>query len=130
MKATADFGFRILDWRCVAIAAFAVVVFALPVFADSKAETMKPLGQSVPAGAVDKEVVRKELEAEYRKALEERLAQEKASYEGSLRSLWMANAAVWTVLLLFVAMHALSARKRGRELERLRAAREAPADRS
>lgn len=90
---------------------------AVPVLADSKAELMK---QDSPAKAAPNETeLRKQLEAEYRAELEKRLAQERTSYEGSLRSLWIANGAVWAVLLLFVMMQALSARKREQELAKV-----------
>jgi hypothetical protein len=93
-----------------------------PLAADSKAETMKAAPESAkPADAV---ALRAQLEAEYREALKTRIAQEMASYDGSLTSLWMSNAAVWSVLMLFIVLQALSARKRAVELERLRAARE------
>ncbi len=109
----ADCGLRI------AAACLLVVALVLPAFADSKADSLKPVNEDVPASVSEAEL-RKQLEAEYRVALEKRLAQEKESYEGSLRSLWIANSAVWGMLLLFVVMQALSARKRERELERLR----------
>lgn len=67
--------------------------------------------------------IRAELEAEYRQAMERRLATHTENYEGSLRSLWLSNVAVWSVLLLFVVLQALSARKRQQELDRLRAER-------
>ena len=105
-------------WLLITVTLFA---FATPVFADSKSETPKPPSN---AAALTEQDLRQQLETEYRAALETRLAQEKASYEGSLRSLWMSSAAVWGVLLVFIAMQALSARKRAAELQGLRAARE------
>ncbi len=102
----------------IVLALLCMALWAAPVLADSKSDPLPANGQAQPVKSEAE--LRKELEAEYRIALEERLAAEKASYEGSLRSLWLANSAVWGVLLLFVAMQALSARKRERELERLR----------
>jgi hypothetical protein len=96
--------------------------FALPVRADSKAETMKPPPEA--AKPVDEATLRARLETEYREQLAQRIAQEKTSYEGSLTSLWMSNAAVWAVLMAFIVLQALSARKRGAQLELLRAARQ------
>lgn len=100
---------------CLALAA------AIPAFADSKAESLKPAADTAasPAGTGTEA----ELEAKYRAELEKRLAQEIASHEGSLRSLWIANAAVWACLLAFVVMQALALRKREAELARLRAER-------
>jgi len=63
---------------------------------------------------------RAELEAEYRRELESRLAHERETYAASLKSLWVANVAVWTILLAFIAYQALSWRKTLRELERLK----------
>jgi hypothetical protein len=96
------------------------VALSASALADSKADSLKPMSDESPPAAAGESELRRELEQEYRAALETRLAQEKASYEGSLRSLWIANSAVWGMLLLFVVMQALSARKRERELERLR----------
>lgn len=98
-----------------------MLVAAAPLSADSKDQTMR--GTPPPAPKTEAEL-RAELEQVYRTELETRVAQEKASYEGSIRSLWLSNAAVWTILLLFVALQALSARKRSMELARLRAERE------
>lgn len=108
----------------------ALVLLCGTVFADSKSESLKPLGDSPPvergpvlpsAGEAE---LRKQLEAEYRAELEKRLAQERDSYAASLTSLWIANGAVWAVLLLFVIMQALSARKRMTELDNLKRDRE------
>src|SRR5262245_57168371 len=116
--------------RGAAISLFAVLI-ASPILADSKATTMKPPYADPAANTASAPAeTSPELETKYRRELEIKLGEETARYQGSLRSLWMSNAAVWTVLLLFIAMQALSARKRGKELERLRAAREASANRS
>jgi hypothetical protein len=108
--------------RRVFAALLCVGALSLPALADSKSESLKPLSDEAQPTTAEKDEsgLRAELEKEYRAALETRLAQEKASYEGSLHSLWIANSAVWGMLLLFVVMQALSARKRERELERLR----------
>lgn len=98
--------------------------FAPALAADSKAESLAPANQQSGAAGATESELRRQLEAEYRVELERRVAQEKTSMEKSLSSLWMANAAVWTVLLAFVVMQALSARKRVAELERLRTSRE------
>lgn len=108
--------------RTIGLLLLAILALAAPLRADSKAETMKPPPQA--AQPPSETALEAEVEAKYRKALEERMAKEKASYEGSLTSLWLSNAAVWAVLLAFIVMQALSARKRAAELERLRAARE------
>jgi len=111
---------------CVAL----LIALAAPVFADSKSENLRPLDNSelgAPAaqnGSAETPATSAELEAKYRAELESRLAQERASYEGSLRSLWLANAAVWAVLLGFIIAQAFAARKRAAELERLRQQRE------
>jgi len=111
---------------CVAL----LIALAAPVFADSKDENLRPLDNSelgAPAaqnGSAETPATSPELEAKYRAELESRLAQERASYEGSLRSLWLANAAVWAVLLGFIIAQAFAARKRAAELERLRQQRE------
>lgn len=98
--------------------------FAPFLAADSKAESLAPANQPSGTTGTPESELRRQLEAEYRAELEKRVAQEKTSMEKSLSSLWMANAAVWTVLLAFVVMQALSARKRVAELERLRTSRE------
>ncbi|MCG3183762.1 MAG: hypothetical protein ICCCNLDF_01871 [Planctomycetes bacterium] len=111
---------------CVAL----LIALAAPVFADSKDENLRPLDNSelgAPAaqnGSAEMPTTSPELEAKYRAELESRLAQERASYEGSLRSLWLANTAVWAVLLGFIIAQAFAARKRAAELERLRQQRE------
>lgn len=92
--------------------------------ADSKSESLHPLNEQQPAAAISESDLRAQLEKEYRAELEKRVAQEKASMERSLHSLWMSNAAVWTVLFAFVVLQALSARKRSAEIERLRRSRE------
>lgn len=109
-----------------------VMLFALatPVLADSKSENLRPLDNSelgAPAaqnGAAEAPTTSAELEAKYRAELENRLAQERASYEGSLRSLWLSSAAVWAVLLGFIIAQAFAAKKRSAELERLKQQRE------
>jgi hypothetical protein len=109
------------------IAMLFVLLLAAPVFADSKADNLKPLDPPSETGraAVTTNPTSPELEEKYRAELEKRLEQERTSYEGSLRSLWLSNAAVWGCLLAFIAMQALSARNRTAELARLRAEREA-----
>lgn len=102
----------------------ATFAFAPALAADSKAETLRPANSSAASPTPTEAELRKQLEAEYRAALEKRVAQEKASMEGSLKSLWMSNAAVWGVLLAFIVLQALGARKRTAELDRLRNARE------
>lgn len=97
---------------------------AVPALADSKSESLKPLpvtGTDAPAS--NPTTTDSALEAKYREALETRLAAEIASHEGSLRSLWIANGAVWACLLGFVVMQAIALRKREAELARLRAER-------
>lgn len=114
-------GFRALARTC--LSACTLLLAGTVALADSKHESLRPLGDSpAPAGqpAVNEAEARKHLEAEYRQELEKRLAQERASYSASLTSLWIANSAVWTVLLLFVAMQALSARKKSLDLDRLK----------
>jgi len=101
-----------------------IVALAPALAADSKTDTLRPLENSAPAPSASETELRKHLEAEYRAELETRVAKETASMQGSLKSLWMSNAAVWTILFAFVVMQALAARKRGAELERLRNARE------
>jgi hypothetical protein len=102
-----------------------LLLLASPVFADSKDESLRPLGDA--AGATDaptEEATDPALEKKYRAELENRLARERESYEGSLRSLWLSNAAVWGCLIAFIIFQAISARRRTAELERLRAKRE------
>lgn len=94
---------------------------------DAAAKAREELQPEVRA-EVEK-TLRPELEAEYRKELENRLAQERDSYAASLENLWMSNAAVWGCLLLFVALQALSARKRMQEIARLKALRDNDPDR-
>jgi len=104
-----------------------LVLFAAPLLADSKGENLKPLEGTPAAGevaAASNSPAGDELEATYRAELEKRLAQERTSYEGSLTSLWLSNAAVWGCLLAFVILQALSARKKAAELARLKAERE------
>lgn len=118
--------------RLAACLLMCLVAGASPLAADSKAETLKPLqqpaAQTTPAAATTAEKdLRAQLEVEYRAALEQRLAQERKSYEASLQSLWASNAAVWAVLLGFVAWQALGARKLARELARARAQHETSA---
>jgi hypothetical protein len=67
------------------------------------------------------QALRAELEVEYRRALESRLAHERETYAASLKSLWVANVAVWAILLAFIAYQAVSWRKTLRELERIKA---------
>jgi hypothetical protein len=107
-----------------------LLVLAAPLCADSKDTNLKPLDNSagvaapVNTGPEVKETTDPALEKKYRDALEQRLADERKSYEGSLRSLWLANSAVWACLLGFIIFQALAARKRSAELERLKAERE------
>jgi hypothetical protein len=103
-----------------------LLLFAAPLFADSKAENLRPLDDTPVAGSDVAPVSAnaEALEQEYRKALEERLAEERKSYEGSLTSLWLSNAAVWTCLLAFIVLQALSAKKKAAELARLKSERE------
>lgn len=99
----------------------ALVLCAAVVFADSKDESLKPLDPPAAAAPAETSAA---LEAKYRAELEKRLAAERESYRGSLTSLWLANAAVWACLLAFIAMQALSARKKSAELARLTAQRQ------
>jgi hypothetical protein len=105
--------------------ALIVLLFSMPVFADSKDENLKPLEAPSEAGRVVETAtpVSPELEEKYRAELEKRLAQERESYAGSLRSLWLANAAVWACLLIFIGVQAVSARKKSAELARLKSER-------
>jgi hypothetical protein len=68
-----------------------------------------------------------ELEKEYRVKLEARLTEERKQYEGSINNLWMSNAVVWGVLLLFIIWQALGAKKQASELAKLKASRESKA---
>ncbi|MBX3475770.1 MAG: hypothetical protein KF754_15475 [Planctomycetes bacterium] len=101
-------------------ATLSVIAIASPIFADSKSETLR---QPEPAGPVlsSELEARRALEKEYRAELEKRVAAEKSSMQASLTSLWMANAAVWAVLLGFVVYQALGVRKLAAELQRLKA---------
>ena len=111
-----------------------LVLLAAPLFADSKDENLRPLDDAEnevgsagapTTGAASAEVAADpDLEAKYRAELEKRLAQERESYEGSLRSLWLANAGVWGCLIAFIVFQAVSARKRNAELDRLKQQRE------
>lgn len=111
-------------------AALLLVALSAPVFADSKDENLRPLDNtelgapSAQNGSAETAATSPELEAKYRTELENRLAQERASYEGSLRSLWLSSAAVWAVLLAFIIAQAFAAKKRSAELERLKQQRE------
>lgn len=122
-----DFRLWILDSLAramkLALLTVALLLLAVPALAqDEAAETAAPRSFGAEEDPARAEI-RAELEAEYRAALERRLAQQMESYEGSLQSLWISNVAVWSVLLLFIIMQALSARKRQQELSRLRAER-------
>ncbi|MBZ0137195.1 MAG: hypothetical protein K8I27_12575 [Planctomycetes bacterium] len=118
---------------CLVFGVWCLVLFAAPVFADSKDESLRPLdGASESAGAADTPAGEEfaadpALEKKYRTELEKRLAVERESYEGSLTSLWLANMAVWGCLFGFIIFQAVSARKRAAELERLKQQREAQA---
>ena len=108
-----------------------VLLSAAPVFADSKDENLKPLDTDAAETAseptnnanTDAVLVSPELEKKYRAELENRLAQERESYESSLRSLWLANSAVWACLLGFIIFQAVAVRKRAAELAQLKAQR-------
>lgn len=108
----------------------ALIAFSTPVFADSKNESLRPLDAETTEAtdnddaAPEAAATSKILEKKYRAELEKRLAQERESYEGSLTSLWLANAGVWGILCLFIVMQAISARKRAKELARLKALRQ------
>lgn len=123
----ASFPRSILRWLVGVVLLFAL---AAPVLADSKSENLRPLddtGLGAPAaqnGTAETAATSPKLEAKYRAELESRLAQERASYEGSLRSLWLSSAAVWAVLLGFIIAQAFAAKKRAAELERLKQQRE------
>lgn len=106
-----------------------LVLFAAPLLADSKDENLRPLdgaGETVGAAnePVSENATDPALEKKYRAELEKRLDQERESYEGSLRSLWLANAAVWGCLIAFIIFQTVSARKRAAELDRLKQQRE------
>ena len=112
-----------------------VVLFlfaATPLFADSQDENLKPLdadkventSAATNSSNADATLVSPELEKKYRAELESRLAQERESYESSLRSLWLANSAVWACLLGFIIFQAIAVRKRAAELAQLKAQRE------
>ncbi|MCF6227880.1 MAG: hypothetical protein L3J82_04315 [Planctomycetes bacterium] len=108
-----------------------LVAFALcgPVFADSKGE-VKPFNETIaePAPAVDRKAIeteiRAELEKEYRAELEKRHEFESKRHEDSLANLWLSNAVIWAVFLIFIALQTLSAKKRAAELARLKAMKE------
>ncbi|MBK9975183.1 MAG: hypothetical protein IPP14_10465 [Planctomycetes bacterium] len=108
----------------MALLCLACALCASGLAADSKSESLHPLNEQPPAKTTGESELRSQLETEYRAQLEKRVAQEKISMEGSLHSLWMSNAAVWTVLFTFVVLQALSARKRSAEIERLRRSRQ------
>jgi len=101
-----------------------LIALAAPVFADSKAESLKEKDPTVETPATGEAALRAELEKEYRAKLKERLDEEMKTYQASLTSLWASNAAVWGCLLVFVILSSLGARKRRQELERLKALRE------
>lgn len=71
-----------------------------------------------------RETERAALEKEFRAELEARFSKERDSYSGSLSNLWASSAAVWAVLMLFIAWQALSLRKQAVELAKLKAVRE------
>ena len=108
-----------------------LMLLASPVFADSKDENLKPLDgnktektETPPTSKPADTATDADLEAKYRAELEKRLTQERESYEGSLRSLWLSNSAVWAALLGFIIFQAIGIRKRTAELARLKAQRE------
>ncbi|MBX3460377.1 MAG: hypothetical protein KF696_10520 [Planctomycetes bacterium] len=107
---------------CVALAACVLLLACAPALADSRDEWSRPVSEAQPAAntPANESELRKQLEAEYRVELEKRLEQERSSYSASLTSLWIANSAVWAILLLFVIMQALSARKKSAELDRIK----------
>lgn len=100
-----------------------------PMFADSKDE-VKPFNETKAEAAptIDKKAVeteiRAELEKEYRAELEKRLEFEIKRHEDSLTNLWVSNAVIWAVFLIFIALQTLSAKKRAAELARLTAMKE------
>jgi hypothetical protein len=100
-------GFWVSGFRRVALPCALLLIAAAPVWAED-AEPAQPAAAEQSA---EEQALRSELEAEYRRELEVRVAQERERYQGSLRSLWMSSAAVWTVLLAFIVWQALSARK-------------------
>jgi hypothetical protein len=124
VKQIAETRSRFAAWCLTGVLVLLVAVFAAPLAADSKAETLRPANDAGAPRSPAETELRKQLEAEYRAELEKRVAQEKAGMEGSLRSLWFSNAAVWTVLAAFIVFQALGAHKRAAELQRLRDARE------
>jgi hypothetical protein len=67
------------------------------------------------------QAARAELEAEYRRELESRLAREAETYAASLKSLWISNVAVWAILLGFIGYQAVAARRLAAEIKRLKA---------
>lgn len=122
MRQVSGWRFQVSGWL---FAAALMIVCSFPVLADSKDENLKPLepsGQTIRAESTT-DATSSALEEKYRVELESRLAQERESYEGSLRSLWLSNAAVWACLLVFIGLQALSARKKAAELARLKAER-------
>ncbi|MCA8916294.1 MAG: hypothetical protein KDB90_12865 [Planctomycetes bacterium] len=128
-------GFRFRVSGAAALRSLVVLLLVLaccaPAFADSKSENLKPLddtGTEGIAGTTNapaaNEATDAALETKYRAELEKRLAQERDSYAGSLRSLWLANGAVWACLLGFIIAQAFAIKKRSVELARLKAQRE------
>ncbi|MHC4840645.1 MAG: hypothetical protein ACYTDT_06715 [Planctomycetota bacterium] len=103
-----------------------LMLIGSPLLADSKAD-LKPLNETAneakptPAPAANDSALRAELEREYRAEMEKRLEFEIKRHEDSLTNLWISNAVIWSVFLIFIAMQALSAKKRAAELVRLKA---------
>ena len=133
MRQVSGFRFRVSGAAALRslLALLLVLACCAPVFADSKAENLKPLEDPAAEGIggttnapAASEATDAALEKKYRAELEKRLAQERDSYAGSLRSLWLANGAVWACLLGFIIAQALAIKKRSAELERLKAQRE------
>lgn len=126
---SALFGMLKTSSRALALAA---LVFCSPVHAEiDKRSLPPPPVTSEQREALLKEFkaeeapkLRAELEREYRAKLEARLAEERKQYEASLNNLWLSNAVVWGVLLLFIIWQALGAKRHSAELAKLRAARE------
>ena len=123
MSQVSGFGLR------VSAVVLALLMCCTAVYADSKDTNLRPLGNEPSAttgepGRADEPATSAALETKYRAELETRLAQERTSYEASLKSLWFANIAVWGCLLAFIVMQGLSAKKRSAELARLKAQRE------
>ncbi|CAG0978619.1 hypothetical protein PLCT2_01772 [Planctomycetaceae bacterium] len=130
------FGVLRVSSRALALAA---LVFCAPVHAEIDKNNLPP----PPVTAEQRDVLlkefkaeeapkqraelRAELEKEYRVKLEARLADERKQYEASLNNLWMSNAVVWGVLLLFIIWQGLGAKKQASELAKLKAARESKA---